>query len=137
MLQPYVCSKNHSNHRKFRKGDQKRKAQDKQNLSALAEGEGVTATSLGFLANDYKAKKIHRVPSVEGATATSLGNLSIVRKCKKINRKNAPDRVSPCSNNTNKGGSSMERTSMLPILLTKGKNILFLLKVKRFLLLKN
>jgi hypothetical protein len=53
------------------------------NSPELAEGEGVTATSLGRPVRgeiNFPSKLIRRVPSVEGVTATSLGNLILTQK---------------------------------------------------------
>ena len=77
-----------------------------QNLSALAEGEEVTATFLGRLQGGVLIfirfllyKKIHRVPSVEEATASFSGNLILTCINKKLYRKNAPNELFLIFNN--------------------------------------
>ena len=125
MFQSDVPSTYHSNDRKLRKGDQKKRSLAIPNSLVLPEGEEVTATSLGNLTRDDRHKKIRRVPSVEEATATSLGNPSVTGKRKKINRKTAPNRLSFCSNNTNKEGRSMERVSYVTYSVGKGKEYSF------------
>ena len=87
MFQPNVFPKASSNNRIFGKRGVKKletfikDIKKKNNLSALAEGEGGMATSLGRLGNSYYRgiyrKIIHRVPSVEGGTATSVGNPTV------------------------------------------------------------
>lgn len=127
MFQSDVFSANHSNNRKLRKGDQKKESLILSNSTALPEGEEVAATSLGKSIIRNRNKKIRRVPSVEEAAATSLGNLSIIKNHIKINRKNAPNRLSLCSNNSNKGGS-MERLSYATYSVGKGKEYSFTFK---------
>jgi len=107
MLQSYVLFEANSNNSVSRKGGLYSKIKGFQtNSTVLPEGEGVTATFLGYVGGEIleALKIIHRVPSVEGATATFLGNLKLKGKCKKINRKNAPDELSQCNNKKKQGG---------------------------------
>lgn len=108
MFQPYVLFKACSHHKDIGKGNSPRIISFQINIfnsPELAEGEGVTATSLGRPKGEIEGlfRLIHRVPSVEGATATSLGNFKLIREGKKINRKNAPNELFPVFNKQNKG----------------------------------
>lgn len=108
MFQPYVLFKACSHHKDIGKGNASKRATFQINIfnsPELAEGEGVTATSLGRPKGEIEGffRLIHRVPSVEGATATSLGNFKLLRECKKINRKNTPNELFPVFNKQNQG----------------------------------
>lgn len=111
MFQSNVFLKDPSDYRRVGKGarysEEIINIQEVPNLLLLAEGDGVTATSLGqrpsrggIIIREFEV--IHRAPSVEGVTATSLGNLKVTKNYIKINRKNAPNGLSHCSNQTNK-----------------------------------
>lgn len=80
MFQSYVFLKDPSHYRRVGKGarysEEIINIQEVPNLLLLAEGDGVTATS--------------------------LGNLKVTKNYIKINRKNAPNGLSHCSNQTNK-----------------------------------
>jgi hypothetical protein len=80
MFQSYVFLKDPSHYRRVGKGARYSKEiltiQEVPNLLLLAEGDGVTATS--------------------------LGNLKVTKNYIKINRKKAPNGLSRCSNQTNK-----------------------------------
>lgn len=95
MLQPRLLFSDSPIYPGTRKKDQKTALE--LNSTALAEREGVTATSL--VRPKGEKALIHRVPSREGATATSLVTFQITHLYKKTNRKNAPYRLSLCNNN--------------------------------------
>jgi hypothetical protein len=111
MLQPYLLFQDYSHYSRLGEGNKSSIGLFSPNSLLLAEGEGVTATSLGRPGRGeilIPPKLIHRVPSVEGATATSLGSLTLAshhKGCKEYFEKNAPDGLSHCSNYTNKEGS--------------------------------
>jgi hypothetical protein len=110
MFQSYVLFKDYSDDSRIRKRvrvTQITIIQKAINLLLLAEGEEVTATSLGQRPSGggikiHESGKIHRVPSGEEVTATSSGNLTLIKNDIKINRKNAPNGLSPNSKQTKK-----------------------------------
>ena len=102
MFQSYMLFKAYSYYSSLRKENTVTESIIYTNSMLPSEGEEATATCLGKRPSRGGILIIHRASSVEEATATCLGNPKVTKTYIKINRKNAPNGLSPNSNQTKK-----------------------------------